>query len=629
MANPFGRPGTGWVLRVNPAAADVVIPYGGGACASLLNDAFQLAYMASPANVGRIWERYAGSTNVSTGADAGAAFAWAGIAFYAGMSSMATHERVSNQEISSEYFRPLPCAAAAAGRGRWSPLVYEEEVARLLAVQRNQLAGRLDRQRGIYDVLTVMRASSGLALDAAGLVVAAQDRVSKASGWGDHLPIVMYTGRDGLPRPVLSGEAALLSLGRGVMANPSWLGASFPAGLAARVRFDVSRHGSLVTQKSWSLRHGTAPTNSSRWLQEVANVLCTPPSTSFVVDGSFCAGAEKWKQSGQAPLLAGGRPVPASLGFEAGQATGWSEMSLTWHVTFPNKAATAPTCPPLNGLTFRNTLSEQPLWLLGRGDRELHATGPTGGAEVDLARHLSSCGYSSLRWDLSGFRPIFDDSALTARLSQRYRRDIFQVDPPDEPTSNTALFLALLVLVPEVVAIVLLLLQRPLSRQQQQRRFRWPWREGLSLLLVVAAGGVALVGVGYLYRQEHVGHTWRAAAVRHGRRMTANETESIALGPRNVDYRGRLTRDNETLILVARTGFRHHLLRTLLVVSVAVYGALTVAVLVRRAVAVWRLRSAADGVVERGGVGAKRAPAPPPQEAAAVAGTGGRAAGGG
>lgn len=73
------------------------------------------------------------------------------------------------------------------------------------------------------------------------------------------------------------------------------------------------------------------------------------------------------------------------------------------------------------------------------------------------------------------------------------------------------------------------------------------------------------------------------------------------------DYRGHVTADTETLLLVARTGYRPHLTRRLLVVSIAAYTALTVAMLGKAAVATprWR-RAAPDGDVEDGAPGGRR-----------------------
>lgn len=208
---------------------------------------------------------------------------------------------------------------------------------------------------------------------------------------------------------------------------------------------------------------------------------------------------------------------------------------------------------------------------------------------------------------MSFFTSPLDGWSLTSELSQRYRRDIFQVDPPDDPISSAGLLLAVLVVLPEAAAILLLLLQR---RSRLQRPSRWYWREGSSLALVVVAGAIALNGVGFLDSKEHAGHAWRAAAVRHSRRIPANETEHLTLAWNDTDYRGRITTDDETLFIVARLGYRPHLTRRLLVITTVLYVILTTAVLIKAAVATWRHRSGpdGDGAIQRMEEGFQRSP---------------------
>eukprot|EP00170_Pyropia_yezoensis_P006974 contig_28447_g6996 len=166
-------------------------------------------------------------------------------------------------------------------------------------------------------------------------------------------------------------------------------------------------------------------------------------------------------------------------------------------------------------------------------------------------------------------------------MSQRYRRDIMQVDPPKEPISDTEFFLAILVLVPEAVGIAVLLLQ---PRSQHQRpRSRWYWREALALVLTAAAAVTTLIGVWYVDLQEREGHEWRAGVVRYSRRIPANETEDALFNNDEIDYRGRNVIDNETLILVARLGYRPHLTRRLSVGFTTVFIILVLAVAGKKA----------------------------------------------
>lgn len=194
------------------------------------------------------------------GADATAEFAWAGGAYRAQLSWLALQHSASQRSAgfrSSELFRPNPCTTAHARSG----LVCEEEVARMLSIHRNQKLGTIRRHRGIYDVLSVSRSSYGVTLDERGEVGVALDKVSDASGFGI-VAVVQYTTRNGHKRPVLTGETALLTLGRAVVADPSWLGAAFPGGLNASVFFGTMHPSTDYLSVTWPLRHGATATDS-------------------------------------------------------------------------------------------------------------------------------------------------------------------------------------------------------------------------------------------------------------------------------------------------------------------------------------------------------------------------------
>lgn len=489
-------------------------------------------------------------------------------------------------------------------------------------MQRNQWLGDVLRHRGLYDVLCVSRVGRGVVLDRPGRVTAALDVVSDASGRGG-VAIVMYTppGAGQQPRPVLVGEAALLSLGRGHMVDPSWLGAAFPGGINASVAHFLYRNEARLRQTVWSLRprpgssSSRAPVASSVWLSDIATVLCLSPGTSFVVDPSLCDGVEQPQPFGRASLQAGGRPVAVTLGVGSGQHLGAAELSTTWVIRLPLTSITAAECPlAIDATTYNTTRPRQPVWLLGRGSRELHTAGPAGGAEVALARRLSSCKYARARLDMQSNHPVtLVISALAVELSQRYRRDLFQVDPPVEPVPTASLILAALVVLPEAAAVLMLLL-RPPRLGHPDGRARLRWRSGLTLMLLVVAGAIALTGLGYLDGQERTGAAWRAATVRTTSHVAVNDTEQKYTLHEERDYRGRLTWHTESLYVVARTGYRPHLTRGLLIGSFIAFVALIFAVLSQAAAAVlwqrWRLRPA-DGDAESAAVGASPPTSPP------------------
>lgn len=247
VASPAAGGSTGWVLRANDSAPPVCVPYAPGTCASPLADTEQLEYLAAPAEADipapRGWEAFLSSTNVTSGGDVAAEFEWAGNPVHAFASIAATLHRPAAGEVASEWFRPHPCGGARKRPGQG--LVCEDEVARLLTLHRNQRFGQVKRHAGLFDVLSMTRMTDGMALDEHPTVVAPWDAVSTASS--AELPsLLMYTPRTGQTRPVLVGEAALLSLGCGIMVDPSWLGDSFPGGLNARVEFEYGRRGGAL-----------------------------------------------------------------------------------------------------------------------------------------------------------------------------------------------------------------------------------------------------------------------------------------------------------------------------------------------------------------------------------------------
>lgn len=381
----------------------------------------------------------------------------------------------------------------------------------------------------------------------------------------------MYNA-SGVIRPVLSGEEALLSLGRAVVADPSWIGPSFPGGLTASVTLGVWRDGVPRRGTKWRL-FGIRDPDASRWLQEMAVVLCQPPSTSFVRENGLCSGVKPPPPSSLAAARAGGRRVAEVVGLGAAHSVRATEMSLRWRISRTAQPAPSSPCPPSFGKLNGAMTLQQPIWLLGRGSRELHVTGPRSEAELALAARLSSCYFNETRNDLMDYTySLREMEALTYDLSQRYQRSFFRKDPPAPPTTNVELLLAVIVVVPEAFAVLLLLLQR---RGAATRRS--PQHEALALVVVVAAGAVALLGVGFLDKQEQDGHAWRAATVQRTTRIPVNATEHARITPTLIHYEGRYVFFSEVLFVTARTGYRTHLTRALLVSTAVVYAALTVA----------------------------------------------------
>lgn len=584
----------GWTLVANRTAPPVFVPYQPGTCASPLDDAEELAYLAAPDetefSASEAWRRYRPSTNVSSDGDLGAEFEWAGNWLYTTAASMATDSPPVGGMLSSEWSRPHPCGTA----GRRSQLVCEAEVARLLTLQRNQRFGAVVRQTGYYDVVAVTRGTVGVALNRPlrGLVIAAIDMLSDASAPN---AVLTYTSRIGSTRPVLVGESALLSLGRAVLADPSWLGSSFPGGFSARVSLHhfLRGGGPPAREVSWRLGEASDNAKSSLWLQRLATLFCQPPTASFVADSSLCVGVKMREPSIRSTQLAGGRPVVSELRLSQGGFLRVPRETVSWFIQREATSGPKASCPQgFQDLGWNVTL-RQPIWLLGRKSREIHATGAGSEAEVDLAGRLSTCVFDKYKRRRVKTFWLSRVEALVADLSERYRRALFQVDLPADPTSNSELLLAVLVVVPEAAAILLLLIQHRYGPRQPLHR---QWREGVSLALAVAAGAAALVAVAFADVQERKGHSWRAATTHLQPDLSASDSELSHV--HMVNATGRLVSFTESLIVVARTGYRPHLTRLLLVILLSTYAALLALVLVRVVVApagVYNSNQEADG----------------------------------
>ncbi|GAB0491663.1 hypothetical protein MMPV_002917 [Pyropia vietnamensis] len=603
VAAPAGAShGTGWVLQANASSAPIFIPYAPGTCASPLEDARQFEALSAPAELARTWLKPVESVALPSTGNVDAEFVWEGNAFYAEASTMAIRRGLVGTDIRSEWFRPQPCGEAAGNPlPGLAGLVCEADLTRMLTLQRNHWYSLLRRERGVFDVLAVTRITSGVALDGKAHVVAALDALSAWGGprSGARVSVVTYTTRDGVIRPVLVGETALLSLGRGVFADPSWLGgATFPRGPAARVVLDRMPGKNKLTWSLWDpAGMPTSSTNSSQWLQRLASVLCRPPASSFVLDLTLCDGVEPPRPSGRGTALAGGRRVADTVGVGAGHFVGFTQ-DVVWWVLKPRPGPpTAPPCPAAFDNLDGSMAPWQPIWLLGRGSRELHTALPGGEAEAHLAARISSCTSSRTRPELLGrVRMTWDVGVMTTDLSQRYRRDLFRKDPPADPVSNVQVLLAALVVLPEAAAALLLLIQL-WGRRTPLRH--WYGREGLSYALVLITGAAVLIGISYLDKQEHAGHAWRAATVRLDTRLSVNKTEEEFEDRDPYRYGGRIVTYGETLFLLARTGYRPQQTRSLLIGSVTMYAALTVLVIVQALVQGFRPRLHSEPAAEQ------------------------------
>ncbi|KAK1863809.1 hypothetical protein I4F81_006363 [Pyropia yezoensis] len=221
----------------------------------------------------------------------------------------------------------------------------------------------------------------------------------------------------------------------------------------------------------------------------------------------------------------------------------------------------------------------RPAWLAGRAAREVN---PASAAEVALARSISTCAYNvtpedhdafpfkpftRMKWSAEHtYAPLL---AATRELSEGYDRQVWGVEPPAEAASDADIVLSIIVVLPEAIALVALLLS--------SRGRMWAAADWAAFALIWVAGAVSVGGIITLALEERAGHVWRAAAVRTeltARLHTANGNNHYRHFDRTPLFQV------ETLLLVARLGYRHRLLRDLAVAMGTLYLLLSAAVAV-------------------------------------------------
>lgn len=372
---------------------------------------------------------------------------------------------------------------------------------------------------------------------------------------------------------------------------------------------------------------------SARWLPAIVAILCRDPVDSFVrLPHVVCrhgwGGAHEWQRGG-----GGGRggdrggtaandggdsgggssptPTPADHLVALGAAAGGAEDPSTvprsssasrvmWFISprLPNDPGAPPprSCPPLADLTrgASRTVAWRPPWVAARGVREIN---PLSVAEAALAASCSTC-----LLDVAQVAPRepqaaalllgsilvadrathFDEvEAELRRFSNIYDPKVFYVEPPSEPTAMGPLMLALIVLVPEAIALISVFIASP----QVGRR------ELVLAALFFVAGLVSSGGIILLAVTEIHGASWRAAAVRDslrldlGRNATAWANRDIQLTG-TTDLQAVGIYRTETVVVLARHGYHPRLLIGLATAFSAVYVGLSggvVALIARRA----------------------------------------------
>ena len=461
-----------------------------------------------------------------------------------------------------------------------------------LAMGRNVLGGRLQRQVGVYDLVAATVHRLGVCVDMWCNSVVAVDTTrpsvpvarcanglpaSEDSGIGNrstsplagcptidvNMPIITHLARDGIERPVSMVSSDLLALGRGMLGSPKWFEnatKSFHLGGQLIMRGPTpevpreSKMGMLSKQDgievaTWDLngsmveRHfhldstndfAQATPTSTPFLSHIATILCAGKLRSFIASSSACAGVRPWgrvrRRSASADIQ--GNIMDAGVWAGAGKVEWWIRPKSSTPDAADN--ATATHHPPpyqrpgwtsqeiwYKDTTFALEAPERvqvtPPELAGRATREVN---PTSAVEAELAASLfqlqlllpaaSGAGHTStvnINADavgslLSAATPGLD-RALD-RFSHAYDRRVFQAEHPAPPVSSADLVLSIIVVVPELGALLCLLLTTK----------RWGRSALLGFWTIVLIGAVSISGVIALVSQEAVGAEWRARSTR-------------------------------------------------------------------------------------------------------------------
>lgn len=489
-------------------------------------------------------------------------------------------EAWSDNTLSRDFVRPYGALWATewyepvhAGSQDGGALVHEAEVVRFLTHRWNSLLGSVKRRRSVYDILAVERQTAGLCFGefcdfVVAVIAAANEASSVAPNGGSIVDIPVMTYRDGSRPPgvVLDWDVGLLSLGRAVLGQPGWLSSHPEWQQIKNLTLYLSVYSSGLRQhpvppslaggRYWSLdprdddpryvdpkhKYHVVNGTGSHWLAAIAYVLCAPPATSFVCDAEWlCAGLSPSRASRQHTSDEEEPPPRGQPRAGSGNAHSafWSISSIETVFDRPNVSS--------------DDIAYSPCWVAGRGDREIN---PRSSAERDLARRA---GVASVRLpyvyvdrsrepsDLYGhsiLHGVHRIDALLDDLSQTFDRRVFGEEPPDDPTSDAEALLAVIVVAPELVALIALLIS---TRE-------WRRRDLCVLLFVFLSGCVALAGILSLAVREARADAWRGAGVRQ-------RLEPLIPDP-GFGQPVPVAR-SETLLLVARMGYRPVLLARL------------------------------------------------------------------
>ena len=527
----------------------------------------------------------------------------------------------------------LPVAKDDAVDGGRQLVEDEAMIFGALAMGRNVLGGRLQRQVGVYDLVAASVHRLGVCVDSLCRSVVAVDttrpsvpitRCANGSPAGDdsgsgnrstsplagcptinvNMPIITHKARDGIERPVSMVSSDLLALGRGMLGSPKWFAnATKPFHLGGQLIMrgptpDVPRNSKMgmlskqdgIEVATWDLngsmveRHfhpdsmndfvHAAPT-STPFLSHIATILCAGKLRSFIASSSACDGVRPWgrvrRRSASADIQ--GNIMDAGVWAGAGNVEWWIRPKSSTPAAADNATATHHSQPyqrpdwTSQEMRYKDTafaldgsepVQVTPPELVGRATREVN---PTSAVEAELAASLfqrqlllpaaAGAGHTSTVNNnvdavdslLSAVRPGLD-RALD-RFSHAYDRRVFQAEHPAPPVSSADLVLAIIVVVPELGALLGMLLTTK----------RWGRTALLGFWTIVLIGAVSISGVIALVSQEAAGAEWRARSTRTATHALFPAGDAIdELGLPNLA--GTLVVVEQSFLLLAPTMYR-------------------------------------------------------------------------
>jgi len=543
-----------------------------------------------------------------------------------------TRVPIVSRFLTDLHYRPLPGGGNKSGDG-W--LASEAELVRALTLCRNTIAGAVHRESGEYDVLGVTRVTVGICLlndcsDASAVDVVGSQSHDWSHGIlplltvdGDEISPDPNSGEEVMRRTVSMADADVLTLGRASLADPAWLrsaeGGGAAGSAAARLGNGTWRTMAVVKLGTSSESSGVGHTDagdaesypglcgqpgtcyflnedatdvSRRWETGITSVLCRPPVSAFVRHEADQVCGESPASATPAPptWVASGVPTTTAVADVAPRpATAYATWFVSPRVPALDEASSLPPCPPLDaieGVSGTATTAARPAWVAARAEREVNPASPV---EAALAAATTTCGLDvaaaevgspTLAWPLLlRMRPdrlvhFGQVEADLRRMSTAFDSSAFDTQRPDEPATTGPALLALIVLVPEAIALVGILMGNPMTRRRE-----------LALAgLFFVAGLVSTAGIINLAVVEVQGASWRATTVRDalqvdlGSNVTSWATKSSVVDMGVNNLMGAVVVHTETVVVVARSGYRPRLLTGLAAAFTCAYMVLSAVV---------------------------------------------------